>query len=197
MFEKAPALIRPSNDFLLTNFWSIRLQKSNIFLISTLISKINDGRFKSTLQRLEELSNKPSLSGFKFFAPEDESEESYGKVQIMTLHKSKGDEFDYVFLPELNERNLTLDINELYLKKSSGFMEDVRGLKDGYRKKNEDKQKEDIIAEDFRLLYVAITRAKRRLYISVPKKEKFFGRMKDVVPSVLFENLLETTTLNS
>lgn len=108
----------------------------------------------------------------------------------MTLHKSKGDEFDYVFLPEMSERNLTLDIGELKLKKSSGFMEDVRALKDGYNKKSDYEQKEDIIAEDFRLLYVAITRAKRRLYISVAEKEKFFGRVQNVVPSIIFERLL-------
>jgi ATP-dependent exoDNAse (exonuclease V) beta subunit len=173
------------------NYFSGGIEKSNIFLISTLISKISDNNFRTTLQRLEDLSNKPSLSGFKFFAPEDENEESYGKVQIMTLHKSKGDEFDYVFLPEMSERNLTLDINELSLKKSSEFMEQVRSLKEGYRKKNEFEQKKEIIAEDFRLLYVAITRAKRRLYISVPQKEKFFGRMKEVEPSIIFKNLLE------
>lgn len=173
------------------NYFSGSIEKSNIFLISTLISKISDNNFRTTLQRLEDLSNKPSLSGFKFFAPEDENEESYGKVQIMTLHKSKGDEFDYVFLPEMSERNLTLDINELSLKKSSEFMEQVRSLKEGYRKKNEFEQKKEIIAEDFRLLYVAITRAKRRLYISVPQKEKFFGRMKEVEPSIIFKNLLE------
>lgn len=172
------------------NYFSGSIEKSNIFLISTLIAKINSGNFKQTLQRLEDLSVKPSLSGLKFFSAEDENEESYGKIQIMTLHKSKGDEFDYVFLPEMSERNLTLDIGELKLKKSSGFMEDVRALKDGYTKKDDYAQKEDIIAEDFRLLYVAITRAKRRLYVSVAEKEKFFGRVQKVVPSIIFERLL-------
>ena len=39
-----------------------------------------------------------------------ESDKKYleGKVQIMTLHKSKGDEFDYVFIPEFTEKNLPL-----------------------------------------------------------------------------------------
>lgn len=172
------------------NYFAGSIEKSNIFLISTLVAKISGENYKQTLQRLEDLSKKPSLSGFKFFDAEDEREESYGKIQIMTLHKSKGDEFDYVFLPEMSERNLTLDIGELKLKKSSEFMEDVRSLKDGYNKKSDYAQKEDIIAEDFRLLYVAITRAKRRLYISVAEKEKFFGRVQEVVPSIIFERLL-------
>lgn len=172
------------------NYFGGNIEKSNIFLISTLVAKISNGNFKQTLQRLCDLSVKPSLSGFKFFASEDEGEVSYGKVQIMTLHKSKGDEFDYVFLPELSEKNLTLDIDELKLKKSSGFMEDVRGLREGYVKKSEYEQKAEIIAEDFRLLYVAITRAKRRLYISTSEKEKYFGRQQKVVPSIIFERLL-------
>ncbi len=172
------------------NYFSGNIEKSNIFLISTLIAKISNGNFKQTLDRLNDLSSKPNLSGFKFFTPEDENQESYGKVQIMTLHKSKGDEFDYVFLPEMSEKNLTLDIKELSLKKSSGFLENVRGLKTGYKKKNEYEQKQDIIGEDFRLLYVAITRAKRRLYISVAKKDKHFGRMQTVVPSIIFDELL-------
>lgn len=179
------------------NYFSGNIEKSNIFLISTLIAKINNGNFKQTLDRLNDLSSKPNLSGFKFFTPEDENQESYGKVQIMTLHKSKGDEFDYVFLPEMSEKNLTLDIKELSLKKSSGFMENVRGLKAGYKKKSEYEQKQDIIGEDFRLLYVAITRAKRRLYISVAKKDKHFGRMQTVVPSIIFDELLGKYPLNS
>lgn len=76
-------------------------------------------------------------------------------------------------------------------------MENVRGLKAGYKKKSEYEQKQDIIGEDFRLLYVAITRAKRRLYISVAKKDKHFGRMQTVVPSIIFDELLGKYPLNS
>ena len=32
----------------------------------------------------------------------------YSKVQIMTIHKSKGAEFDYVFLPEITSKAITL-----------------------------------------------------------------------------------------
>lgn len=179
------------------HYFSGSIEKSNIFLISTLIAKIDNGKFKQTLDRLNDISNKPALSGFKFFAPEDENADSGGKVQIMTLHKSKGDEFDYVFIPELSEKNLSLDITQLKLKKSSNFMENVRGLKTGYKQKSEYEQKEDIIAEDFRLLYVAITRAKRRLYISVSRKDKYFGRMQTIEPSIVFEELLTKYPLNS
>ena len=46
------------------------------------------------------------MSGFKFFSEEDEDDKAFlaGKVQIMTMHKSKGDEFNLVFLPEMTEK---------------------------------------------------------------------------------------------
>ena len=68
------------------------------------------------VERLEELSKKPSLSGFKFFSEEEDKDAAKGKVQIMTLHKSKGDEFEYVFLPEMAEKNLSIDVNQAKLK---------------------------------------------------------------------------------
>ena len=108
----------------------------------------------------------------------------------MTLHKSKGDEFDYVFLPEMSEKNLTLDIEKIQIKKSSDFMENVRGLNEEYRKKTSSELKKFLINENYRLLYVAITRAKQRLYISAFSTEKYFGKDKDTAPSIIFDDLL-------
>ena len=64
------------------------------------------------LERLEELSKRPVLGKFKFFADEDNGNDSFykGKIQIMTYHKSKGDEFDYVFIPQLCEEILPFDL---------------------------------------------------------------------------------------
>ena len=58
------------------------------------------------LEKLSALAKRPNLSGFKFFSEEEESDKEFlaGKVQVMTYHKSKGDEFDYVFLPEFTEK---------------------------------------------------------------------------------------------
>lgn len=86
-------------------YYTSDIEKSNVYLIAILVKRLNaSGKFDLTLQRLEELAKKPTLSGFKFFSEEEDKDAMRGKVQIMTLHKSKGDEFEYVFLPEMAEK---------------------------------------------------------------------------------------------
>lgn len=176
-------------------YFSNEIEKSNVYLISTLIKRIGlaNNNFEYIMTRLGELSKKTSLSGFKFFSEEDESNKEFleGKVQIMTLHKSKGDEFDLVFLPEMAEKNLTLDFNEIKLK-SSDFMESVRRLNPNYKPKSEFQLKQELLAENLRLLYVAITRAKRNLHLTVSRKSKSFEKVIDQQPSMIFD-IIETT----
>ena len=176
------------------HYFSSEIEKSNVYLISTLIKRIamaNSG-FEYIMTRLGELSKKTSLSGFKFFSEEDESDKEFleGKVQIMTLHKSKGDEFDLVFLPEMSEKNLTLDFSQIKLK-SSDFMEEIRRLNPDYKPKTEDQLKQELLAENLRLLYVAITRAKKNLHITVSRKTKSFEKMVDQEPSMIFDIVSE------
>lgn len=174
-------------------YFSGEIEKSNIYLISTLIKRIsvNTKNLAIIAQRLSELAKRNSLSGFKFFSEEDESDRGFleGKVQIMTLHKSKGDEFDYVFLPEMTEKNLTLDFSKIKLK-SSDFIENVKKLNPNYLPKSEYDMKQELIAENLRLLYVAITRAKQKLYFTVSRKAKSFEKIVSQEPSIIFENLL-------
>ena len=105
----------------------------------------------------------------------------------MTIHKSKGDEFDHVFIPEMNEKDFPLLIDEFKLKTSSFFTEGVKALAPDCNAKSELELKEFSLAENFRLLYVAITRAKRKLYLTVSTKVKSFSRVEERRPSVLFE----------
>lgn len=157
-------------------YYSTEIEKSNVYLISTLIKRlsVNGEDFTALLNRLEELSKKPSLSGFKFFSEEEKSDKEIleGKVQIMTLHKSKGDEFDYVFLPEMTETNLPLLIENVKLKKNARFMESIRELNSEYMQKTDEELKEFLLAENLRLMYVAITRAKRKLFVSSNKSTR-------------------------
>ncbi len=168
------------------------IDKSNIHLIATLIKRIciNNNSLEYAVQRLGELSKRANLSGFKFFSEEDDDNKKslQGKIQIMTMHKSKGDEFNLVFIPELSEKNLPLTIESVSLK-SSDFLETIKSLNPNYKHKSEFELKQEILSENLRLLYVAITRAKNRLYFSVSRKEKSFGRVKDVEPGMIFESL--------
>ena len=177
------------------HYYSSEIEKSNVYLISTLIKRIstNTKNFAAIMERLTELAKKPRLSGFNFFSEEDESDKEFlaGKVQIMTLHKSKGDEFDYVFLPEMAEKNLTLDISQIKMK-SSDFMENLRRLNPNYKPKSEEDLKRELLAENLRLLYVAITRAKRYLYFTVSTKTKSFGKETEQEPSLIFSIMNES-----
>ncbi len=173
-------------------YYTSDIEKSNVYLIATLVKRLNtQGKFDLTLQRLEELSKKPSLSGFKFFSEEEDKDAMKGKVQIMTLHKSKGDEFDYVFLPEMAEKNLSIDVDKAKLKSSSLFMEEVKGFNPAYKRKSELELKEFNSEETLRLLYVAITRAQRKLYITTSAKAKGWGNKEtEQTPSVIFNSVL-------
>ena len=172
-------------------YYTSDIEKSNVYLIAILVKRLNStGDFDLTLQRLEELSKRPSLSGFKFFSEEEDKDAIKGKVQLMTLHKSKGDEFDYVFLPEMSEKNLSIDVNKAKLKSSSTFMEEVKGFNPKYKKKTEVELKEFNSEETLRLLYVAITRAQRKLYITTSSKSKSFGKEVPQEPSIIFDAIL-------
>lgn len=178
------------------HYFNSEIEKSNVYLISTLIKRLsmNYKDFPTLIERLGELAKKPSLSGFKFFSEEDESDKEFlaGKVQIMTLHKSKGDEFDYVFIPEMAEKNLTLDFEQIKLK-NSDFTENLKRLNPDYKPKTEFDMKQELVSENLRLLYVAITRAKKHLYFSTSRKVKSFEKIVEQEPSLIFTDILDCT----
>ncbi len=172
-------------------YYTSDIEKSNVYLIAILVKRLNSSAdYDLTLQRLEELSKRPSLSGFKFFSEEEDKDAVKGKVQIMTLHKSKGDEFDYVFLPEMSEKSLSIDISKSKLKSSSLFMEEIKSFNPNYKQKDENELKQFNSEENLRLLYVAITRAQQKLYITTSAKTKAFGKELPQEPSIIFETIL-------
>ena len=171
-------------------YYTSDIEKSNVYLIAILVKRLNSGDFDQTLQRLEELAKRPSLSGFKFFSEEEDKDAAKGKVQVMTLHKSKGDEFNYVFMPEMTERAFSIDVSRAKLKSSSTFMEEVKSFGSKYKRKSEQELKEFNSEETLRLLYVAITRAQNKLYITTSSKTKAFGKDTQQEPSIIFNTIL-------
>jgi DNA helicase-2/ATP-dependent DNA helicase PcrA len=73
------------------------------------------------------------------------------KINIMTIHSAKGLEFDVVFLPGWEE----------------GLFPHQKSI---------DERGANGVEEERRLAYVAITRAKKELFISFANQRKFFGR---------------------
>ena len=179
------------------NLFNSEIEKSNIYLISTLVKRIcikNDSLIYA-VQRLDELSKRSNLSGFKFFdeTQDDDKKSLEGKIQIMTMHKSKGDEFNLVFLPEMGTKKLELTIDDINLRNSE-FFEGVKALNPNYRQKSEIDLKKEILEENLRLLYVAITRAKENLCITTSKKTKSFGKTIDSEPNMVFDLVLAKTS---
>lgn len=85
--------------------------------------------------------------------------ETKDKIQIMTMHASKGLEFNNVYILDINK-------NYPYLYTTNYIELDKLELKSN-----------NIIEEERRLLYVAMTRAKKELYILGDKNSKFIQEL--------------------
>ncbi len=141
------------------------IDKANTYLISNLIKKLSHqtSDLDELIKQLEYLSQRPS-SAYKFF--EDETNENETCVNIMTMHKSKGDEFDYVFIPQMNEENYPLNKENVKIKNAGHFVQTIKSLIEKKPLKTPDVLKQEYIDETLRLIYVGITRAKQGLFIS-------------------------------
>ena len=166
-------------------YFSNSKQKDNIGLVATIAIKTFNTQktFEDTVSRLREIQYKTNFSNIKFFSSDDSSQKQ-AKVQIMTLHKSKGDEFDYVFIPEMTQDNLCLDVAKYKLKENSKFVQKVKK-----EPKSEVELKTEIVEENYRLAYVGITRAKKKLLITSAKNYKFFARIQPKEISEIFEGV--------
>lgn len=89
---------------------------------------------------------------------QDEMEEDAPAVRLMTIHASKGLEFEYVFISGLEQ--------DLFPHRA---MDSKVGKRDD--------------EEERRLFYVAITRAKKKLYLSHASIRTIFGSRQVTVPS--------------
>jgi DNA helicase-2/ATP-dependent DNA helicase PcrA len=96
------------------------------------------------------------LTNVALFSAADEIDDGDGTVSIMTLHTAKGLEYDSVFLAGVEEELLP---HRMSSNEPGG------------------------LAEERRLFYVGITRAKKRLYISLAASRASFGDVSVSMPS--------------
>lgn len=151
-------------------------------------------------ERVAQQASEPSLSAIvqvlseivssERFEPVDigEADERYtrpGQLTIITMHKAKGLDWDFVFIPFLHEAmipgNLRMPpqaqflgdftLAEVARAQIRASLHGADGLPDPMTAWEQAKHLK--IAEEFRLLYVAMTRAKRLLWLSAAQKAPF------------------------
>lgn len=122
------------------------------------IENVNELR-TSVIQYMEQ-AEEPNLSGFleetALYTDADSDDGSDDKVLLMTVHSAKGLEFCNVF---------------------------VTGMEDGIFPGSRSMYSEDDLEEERRLAYVAITRAKQKLYVMSAARRMIFGQTQKNVTS--------------
>ena len=141
------------------------------------------GSLGELIQILSEIVTSEQFEGIQA----DENDDRYrrsGEVTIITMHKAKGLDWDGVFIPFLHENILP---GKLYVPQPAAFLgsftlaevaraqlrahihgEPLPDLPAAWAKAEDLKQ-----AEEYRLLYVAMTRAKRFLWMSAAHRAPF------------------------
>ena len=134
--------------------------------------------FISNVIEYQQNAEEPSLTGFleetALVADVDRYDENADAVVLMTIHSAKGLEFPVVFLPGLED----------------GIFPGMQSILDPGE-----------LEEERRLAYVAITRAKERLFITHTKCRLLYGRTQynprsrfvEEIPSALIEDETESS----
>lgn len=128
----------------------------------------NLNEFKSITKSYEEEYGSATLSDFldeiSLVSDMTEHQDGSNRVSLMTVHSVKGLEFDYVFIVGMEE----------------GIFPHYNAINDG---------SSSAIEEERRLCYVAITRAKKELYITSAESRMLFGSTSRNLPSRFIEEI--------
>jgi DNA helicase-2/ATP-dependent DNA helicase PcrA len=131
----------------------------NIRELVTITKKFDE---MNTAEALEIFLEESSLK-----SDQDDEDENKNGVRLMTIHASKGLEFDYVFLVGLEQDLFPhMDI--------------------GNKKKSLEEEE-----EERRLFYVAVTRARRKLFLCFAEMRTIYGDKKINLPSEFLEDVNE------
>ncbi len=128
----------------------------------------NIAELKSTMLTYEAEAEEPTLEGFleeiSLYTDIDKYDPDADYVALMTIHSAKGLEFDYVFVPGMEE-------NVFPSARSSDTPDELE--------------------EERRLAYVAVTRAKKRLWLLHSAARMLYGRTTANRPSRFLAELPE------
>lgn len=126
----------------------------------------NTMELKSNIAEYMEREENPTLAGFmeevSLFTAIDRMDVDADAVVMMTMHSAKGLEFPNVFLVGMEE-----------------------GIFPGFRAV----EKEEDLEEERRLCYVAVTRAKKQLYLTCAERRMMYGRTQYCKPSRFLEEI--------
>ena len=174
-----------SNNMKLDRFISYVYEKTNMMGISSLF--LDADKKRANLRLLTQYAaeyekNSPEgVTGFlrfidsiasnkSAFAKAVVSTEGEGSVYIKTYHASKGLEFPFVFLTQL-DRKFQLNSGAMFTHNELGcafkFLTDNQGIRKSsvYYKYLSQIEKNDAVSEAMRLYYVGCTRAKEKLFV--------------------------------
>ena len=152
------SLMEKSHELPLDEFFDYVLEKTGYLeylgTLENAESKIeNTKEYRSSIVQYMKSTPNPTLSGFLedivLYTEADRDDNSEDKVTLMTVHSAKGLEYENVF---------------------------VIGMEEGIFPSSRSFDNEDDLEEERRLAYVAITRAKKRLYLTSAGQRMLFGQ---------------------
>ncbi|MBQ5347861.1 MAG: PD-(D/E)XK nuclease family protein [Ruminococcus sp.] len=148
---------------------------NNIYLLQSYARSYAENGYK-TLTAFMNYINRMKEKGTVLNSVSDINDSSRNAVRVMSIHASKGLEFPVCFICSTSTKfNLKDTNNDLVLNSDNGIglkiKEDIIKYDTTQRKILSLMQKDIMISEEMRILYVALTRAKERLIITSVNKE--------------------------
>ncbi|MBD1846441.1 ATP-dependent helicase [Cyanobacteria bacterium FACHB-63] len=166
--------------------YTLNYEQTELATADKLAERIMQQTRENSLTTMLEVLN-DIVSSERFEPVEAEDDDRYvrpSQITVITMHKAKGLDWDYVFIPFLHENMIP---GSLYIPPAMQFLGDftlsevaraqiraivhqepIPNIEEAWERAGSLKT-----AEEFRLLYVAMTRAKRLLWMSAAKQAPF------------------------
>ena len=126
----------------------------------------NIQEFRGSISEFAQMGEEPTLEAYlenvALVTDLDRTEDRSAYVMLMTLHSAKGLEFDNVFIPGMEE----------------GIFPSARSVDEDNR-----------LEEERRLMYVGITRARKRLYLSRAEERMMYNQFSHNPPSRFLDEI--------